>query len=71
MRSLRTILVDRRSGTRPQRVVYVGSYEDRLSRLPAMHISADDDGRTTEDVRRQKAEGRGLYGGGPPSRLAD
>ena len=53
------------------RVVYVGSHEDKLSRLPAMRISADDDGRTTEDVRRQKAEGRGLYGGGPPSRLAD
>jgi hypothetical protein len=62
----------RRAGrTPPKRVVYVGSYEDRLSRIPAMHVSADDDGRTTEDVRRQKAEGRGLYGGGPPSRLAD
>lgn len=53
------------------RVVYVGSHEDRLSRIPAMRISADDDGRTTEDVRREKAVGRGLYGGGPPSRLAD
>jgi hypothetical protein len=36
-----------------------------------MRISADDDGRTTEDVRREKAAGRGLYGGGPPGRLAD
>ena len=36
-----------------------------------MHVSDDDDGRTLEDVRRQKAEGRGLYGGGPPSRLLD
>ena len=68
---LRTVLADRLGGTRPQRVVYVGSHEHRLSRIPAMHISADDDGRTTEDVRREKAEGRGLYGGGPPSRLAD
>jgi hypothetical protein len=64
------LLAGRRGRTRPQRVVYVGSHEDRLSRIPAMRISADD-GRTTEDVRREKAAGRGLYGGGPPSRLAD
>jgi hypothetical protein len=56
---------------KPPRTVYVGSHEDKLSRLPAMHIDRDDDGRTTEDVRRQKSEGRGLYGGGPPSRLCD
>ena len=36
-----------------------------------MRISADDDGLTMEDVRREKAAGRGLYGGGPPGRLAD
>lgn len=71
MRSLRALLADKRGKAQPQRVVYVGSHEDRLSRIPAMHVSADDDGRTLEDVRRQKAEGRGLYGGGPPSRLAD
>jgi hypothetical protein len=53
------------------RTVYVGSHEDKLSRLPAMHIDPDDDGRTTEDVRAEKAEGRGLYGGGPPGRLCD
>jgi hypothetical protein len=58
-------------GTKPPRSVYVGSHEDKLSRLPAMRISPDDDGRTTEDVQRQKAERRGLYGGGPPSRLCD
>ena len=69
MRSLRAVLAEKRG--KPQRVVYVGSHEDRLSRIPAMRISGDDDGRTTEDVRRQKAEGRGLYGGGPPSRLLD
>jgi hypothetical protein len=62
-------------GRRPKRAagkrtVYVGSHEDRLSRIPAMRIDPDD-GRTTEDVRRQRAEGRGLYGGGPPSRLCD
>ena len=71
MRSLGTVLADMRGRTRPQRVVYVGSHEDRLSRISAMHIAADDDGRTTEDVRKEKGEGRGLYGGGPPSRLAD
>jgi hypothetical protein len=70
MRSLRAVLTERRGKARPQRVVYVGSHEDRLSRIPAMHVSGDD-GRTLEDVRRQKAEGRGLYGGGPPSRLLD
>ena len=56
---------------RPPRTVYVGSHEDRLSRISAMRIDPDDDGRTREDVQRQKAEGRGLYGGGPPSRLCD
>ena len=71
MRSFGTLLAERRGRTRPQRVVYVGSHEDRLSRIPAMHVSAADDGRTTEDVRREQAEGRGLYGGGPPSRLVD
>jgi hypothetical protein len=69
MRSLRVVLAERRLRTRPQRVVYVGSHEDKLSRIPPMHISPDDDRRTTEDVRHEKAEGRGLYGGGPPSRL--
>ncbi len=56
---------------RKPRTVYVGSYEDKLSRLRALRIDPDDDGRTREDVARQKAEGRGLYGGGPPSRLCD
>ena len=56
---------------RPPRTVYVGSYEDKLSRISAMHVDPDDDGRTREDVQHQKAEGRGLYGGGPPSRLCD
>jgi hypothetical protein len=40
------------------RTVYVGSHEDKLSRLGAMHIDPDDDGRTREDVEHQKAEGR-------------
>jgi hypothetical protein len=31
------------------RKVYVGSHEDRLSRIGAMHIDPDDDGRTRED----------------------
>lgn len=53
------------------RTVYVGSYEDKLSRLRPMRVDPDDEGRTREDVAKQKSEGRGLYGGGPPSRLAD
>ena len=31
------------------RTVYVGSYEDKLSRHKAMHIDPDDDRRTRED----------------------
>ena len=51
---------------RPRRTVYVGSHEDKLSRLRPMHIDPDDDCRTREDVDSQKAiEGRGNYGGGP------
>jgi hypothetical protein len=33
----------------PARTVYVGSHEDKLSRLAALHIDPDDDGRTRED----------------------
>ena len=33
----------------PARTVYVGSHEDKLSRLPAVHIDPDDDGKTRED----------------------
>jgi hypothetical protein len=51
---------------RAPRTVYVGSYEDKLSRLRPMGIDPDDDARTREDVDAQKAvEGRGNYGGGP------
>ena len=38
----------RRTG-RPPRTVYVGSYEDKLSRHAPMHIDPDDEGRTRED----------------------
>ena len=31
------------------RKVYVGSHEDKLSRLAAMRVDPDDDGRTRED----------------------
>ena len=31
------------------RKVYVGSHEDKLSRLAAMHVDPNDDGRTRED----------------------
>jgi hypothetical protein len=58
-------------GKNPPRVVYVGSHEDKLSRLSAMRIDPDDDGRTREDLAKQRSERRGIYGGGPPSHLAD
>ena len=34
---------------RPPRTVYVGSHEDKLSRLTPMRIDPDDDGTTRED----------------------
>jgi hypothetical protein len=43
---------------RPARTVYVGSHEDKLSRLPAMQIDPDDDGRTGEDLAAEKAYNR-------------
>ena len=39
---------------RPPRTVYVGSYEDKLSRVSAMHIDPEDDARTREDVEGEK-----------------
>ena len=45
-----------------ERTVYVGSHEDRLSRLPSVRVDPDDDGRTREDVGHQRAEPRGAYG---------
>ena len=50
---------------RPPRTVYVGSHEDRLSRIPSMRIDPDDEGRTREDVESERAEGRAPYFGGP------
>jgi hypothetical protein len=38
-----------RDRSKPRRTVYVGSHEDKLSRLRPMHIDPDDDGRTRED----------------------
>ena len=43
---------------KPPRTVYVGSHEDKLSRLAALHVNPDDDGRTREDREREKADGR-------------
>ena len=40
------------------RTVYVGSHEDKLSRLKALHVDPDDDGRTREDREAEKREGR-------------
>ena len=54
-----------RSGRKPpSRTVYVGSHEDKLSRLAGMHIDPDDDGRTGEDVAAEKAYSRRGAGDG-------
>ena len=50
MRRITEVWSSRLRRDRPPRTVYVGSYEDKLSRLAAMHIDADDDARTGEDV---------------------
>ncbi len=43
---------------RPPRTVYVGSHEDKLSRLKAFPVDPDSDGRTREDREAEKKEGR-------------
>jgi hypothetical protein len=57
--------------TQQTRTVYVGSHEDKLSRLASMHIDPDDDGRTREDVEHQRCRAprglRGLDAGPPPA----
>lgn len=50
MRRITELWAPRLRRTRPTRTVYVGSHEDKLSRLGAMHIDPDDDGRRREDV---------------------
>jgi hypothetical protein len=46
--------------------VYVGSHEDRLSRIRPMHVDPDDDQPTREDKEAEKAARRaGGSGGGP------
>jgi hypothetical protein len=39
----------RRSHGKEKRTVYVGSHEDKLSRIPRMHVDPDDDRQTRED----------------------
>ena len=49
------------------RTVYVGSYEDKLSRLRSMRVDPDDDRSTREDRQLEKAERNphhGTMGGG-------
>jgi hypothetical protein len=48
-RSLRTERAKARAKAEPPRRVYVGSHEDKLSRLSAIHVDPDDDGKTRED----------------------
>jgi hypothetical protein len=43
---------------RTPRTVYVGSHEDKLSRLKALHVDPDDDGRTREDRESEKKDRR-------------
>lgn len=38
--------------------VYVGSHEDKLSRLKPVHVDPDDDQRTREDREQEKAAKR-------------
>jgi hypothetical protein len=54
MRRITELLPSEWRRKRPPRTVYVGSHEDKLSRLPAMHIDPDDDARTREDVEAEK-----------------
>ena len=42
----------------PSPPVYVGSHEDKLSRLQPMHVDPDDDRPTREDKEREKAARR-------------
>jgi hypothetical protein len=49
MRSVRDLLPTKRDKTTQPRTVYVGSHEDKLSRVRPMQIDPDDDGRTRED----------------------
>jgi hypothetical protein len=48
---------------RAPREVYVGSHEDKLSRLKPLRVDPDDDQRTREDRQRERAERN------PPSRF--
>ena len=54
MRRITELWPSRLRRERLPRTVYVGSYEDKLSRLPAMHIDPDGDRRTAEDVSAEK-----------------
>ncbi len=38
-----------RSHGKKKRTTYVGSHEDKLSRIPPMHVDPDDDRQTRED----------------------
>jgi hypothetical protein len=49
------------SRSEPPRTVYVGSHEDRLARLPAIRIDPDYDGRSREDLERERAASRSPY----------
>lgn len=62
MRRITELLPSEWRRQRPPRTVYVGSHEDKLSRLPAMHIDPDDDARTREDVDGEKTRAPHLMG---------
>jgi hypothetical protein len=58
MRRIMELRLSQLRRKRPPRTVYVGSHEDKLSRLGAMRIDPDDDARTGEDVVAEKAYAR-------------
>jgi hypothetical protein len=39
----------------PPRPVYVGSHDDRMTRIPPLHVGPDDDAPTREDYERAAA----------------
>src|SRR5262245_6717249 len=58
---MRTFTSARSDRKVPPRTVYVGSHEDKLSRIPAIRVDPDYDGRSREDLERERAERRTPY----------
>jgi hypothetical protein len=53
----------------PPPPVYVGSHEDRLTRIPPLHVDPDDDAPTREDHERAEEHRHAFrYGARRPDR---